>query len=167
MNIPQATLFIDPVRKLVNFFSAQGTGKSRGEIPWTPFTKELSKATIALVSTAGFYATGQDPFDVDSARGDESYRAFPSDIDPAELKIAHAHYNLSRVKKDTNVLLPIDRIHELVHDGIIGGFGPRIYSFGFGGGLTKEYIQPPDGTAHKLAKELLQEQVDFVLMVPA
>lgn len=167
VNIPKATLWIDPVRKIVNFITALGTRKSPGKVPWTPFTKDLAKSTVALVSTAGFYAEGQEPFDVYSARGDESYRAFPTDINPSKLKIAHEHYNLSRVKKDLNVLLPIDRLSELVADGVIGGIGPRIYSFGFGGGLTKEYIRHPDGTAHKLAKELLAEQVDFVLMVPA
>ena len=136
-------------------------------IPWTEFKTPLAESCLALVSTAGFYLDGDAPFDVDSARGDAGFRTIPSDIAADDLRIAHTHYSHARVKKDVNVLFPVDRLRELFQAGVIGRLAPSFYSFGFGGDLVEAFIGRPDGTAHQLAQALKAEQVDYVIMIPA
>ena len=152
---------------MVNTVASWPTRASDGEVPWTPFAKKLSESKMAVVTTAGLHMDGQEPFDVLAGKGDPSFRAFSSDFDKADLRIAHAHYSHARAEKDINVILPIDAMRQLVEQGVLGGLAPNFYSFGFGGGITKEYIEPPDGTAHQLADRLKEDQADFVLLVPA
>lgn len=134
---------------------------------WTPFEKDLSACRVGLLTTAGLYLEGQAPFDVDSAEGDASFRELPRDLDPARLRVAHAHFPHARFKKDPNVLFPIDRLRELVEEGVLGSLAENFFSFGFGAGLTKEYVDPEYGTAHVVAGKMREDRVDFVLLVPA
>lgn len=138
-----------------------------GEIPWTPITKPLHECRVALISTAGFYIDGDEPFDVDARDGDPSFRVFPSDVDPTTLRVAHTHYSHRYVDADHNSLLPLDRLRELEQAGVFSSLAPRTFSFGFSGKMTKELIDYPEGTAHALAKELGSDEVDVALMVPA
>lgn len=167
LNVTGASALVDPVRGLVNRLAAAPTRRRTDETPWAPFNKELAATRLAVVSTAGLYLEGQEPFDVDSARGDPTFRALPSDFDAAQIRIAHTHYPHTRAEQDLNVLLPIDRLRELVAAGALGGLAPNFYSFGFGGGLTRPYVEAPDGTAHELARLLMAQGADAALLVPA
>ncbi|MDD4649544.1 MAG: glycine/sarcosine/betaine reductase selenoprotein B family protein [Desulfoplanes sp.] len=161
---------VEAIAQPLNILSSLAVATHNDTIPWTPFTKPLGESCLALVSTAGFYMEGDIPFDVDSARGDASFRIIPSDCDKKKLKIAHTHYAHTRVEEDINVLFPLDRLHELVEAGVIGTLSPHFYSFGFGGNLTKEFIGGADGStgsAQELVQKLKAEDVDCVLMVPA
>lgn len=151
----------------INWASSKIVSTNNDDIPWTPFNKRLSESCLALVSTAGFYVDGDDPFDVDSARGDASFRTIPSSTAKEKLKIAHTHYSHTRVKEDINVLFPMDLLIELARANVIGMLSPNFYSFGFGGNLTKPFIGKPDGSAHQLVEKLKADSVDSVLMVPA
>ena len=71
------------------------------------------------------------------------------------------------IQKDINVLFPIDRLRELIEAKVIGKLASNFYSFGFGGNMTEEYIGESDGSAHQLAQELIADEVDYVIMVPA
>ena len=151
----------------LNWMTSLIVSTDNDDIPWTPFEKPLKESCLAVVSTAGFYLEDDEPFDVDSGRGDASFRTIPSNFARGKLKIAHTHYSHARVKEDINVLFPIDRLLELVEAKVIGKLSTNSYSFGFGGDLTQEYIGGPNGSAHQLAKKLKADEVDYVLMVPA
>ena len=151
----------------VNWMASQAVSTKNDDIPWTPFEKPLSESSLAMVGTGGFYLEGDEPFDVDSMRGDASFRTIPSDFDKKRLKIAHTHYSHARVNEDINVLFPIDRLLELAEAKVIGKLAPSFFSFGFGGNLTQEFIGPCDGSAHQLVQELKAGEVDCVLMAPA
>lgn len=151
----------------VNRMAGMAISANNDDIPWTPFKKSLAESSLALVSTAGFYLEGDEPFDVDSARGDAGFRTIPSDVDKSRLRIAHTHYSHARVKKDINVLFPLERFSELVEAKVIGRLAPSFYSFGFGGDLVKEFVGVPDGSARLLARKLQADGVDYVVMVPA
>ncbi len=151
----------------VNWMTSLIVSRDIDDIPWTPFKKPLTESCLAIVSTAGLYLEKDDPFDVDSARGDASFRTIPSNFDKESLRIAHTHYSHSRVKEDINVLFPVDHLLELVQANVIGKLATSIYSFGFGGDLTQEYINGPDGSAHLLVQKLKEDEVDYVIMVPA
>ncbi len=136
------------------------------EVPWTPFRKPLSTAVVSLVTTAGLYLEGQEPFDVDAATGDPGFRVLPRDLDVGRLRIAHTHYPQHRVRQDVNVIFPIERLREIAEEGGIGGLAPRLFSFGWSD-LTGEYIELPDGTAHQVARALRDDGVDAVILTPA
>jgi len=154
-------------RKPINWMVSLAVSTNNNDIPWTPFNKPLSESSLAIISTAGFYLEDDKPFDIDSALGDASYRIIPSDVTSDNLRIAHPHYSHTRVKKDLNVLFPIDRLRELFKAKVIGRLATNFYSFGFGGNMTEEYIGEPNGSAHQLLQELKADEVDYVLMVPA
>ena len=154
-------------RKPINWMVSLAVSTNNDDIPWTPFNKPLSESSLAIISTGGFYLEDDKPFDIDSALGDASYRIIPSDVTSENLKIAHPHYSHARVKKDLNVLFPIDHLQELFKAKVIGRLATNFYSFGFGGNMTKEYIGESNGSAHQLVQELKADDVDYVLMVPA
>ncbi len=151
----------------VNWMASLPVSTNNDDIPWTPFKKPLLESCLAIVSTAGFYLEDDEPFDIDSARGDASFRTIPSNFAKEKLKIAHTHYPHARVKEDINVLFPIDRLLELVEANVIGKLSTNFYSFGFGGDLIQAFIGETDGSAHQLAKKLKADEVDYVLMIPA
>ncbi len=152
-----------PINKLSGLMARS---KRERPTPWAPFTKKFPEARLAIVTTAGLHVEGDPPFDIDDVRGDATFREIPADVDPRRLRIAHAHYPHQRFLQDHNVILPLDRLHELVAAGALGGLSPRIFSFGWGGGLTREYIDPKTGTAHEVARRLQADGADFVLFVP-
>ncbi len=136
------------------------------DTPWTSFTGPLSETRVALVSTGGFYLPPDPPFDVDAPLGDATFRVIPSDVALSDLRIAHSHYGHQRAERDRNVVFPLDRLRELADDGVIGGIGPRAYSFGFTV-HTNELIDPATGSAHELARLLAEDGVHAVLFSPA
>lgn|SRR5579872_3497103 len=131
---------------------------SRRAIPYTPFTKDLSEATIALVSTAGVHLKSQQPYNVD---GDTSYREIPGDVDASDLTVTHTHYDTSQALEDINCVFPIDRLRELHRDGVIGGVAPM--HFGMMGYTLR--MQPVlDETAPEIARRIERSPTDAVLL---
>lgn len=154
----------------INWMASVAVSINNDDIPWAPFKKPLAECNLAMVSTGGFYLEGDEPFDVDSARGDAGFRTIPSNSAGEKIKVAHTHYSHARVNEDLNVLFPIDRLRELAESKVIGKLSRNFYSFGFGGNLTREFIGGEDGSggsAHKLVEKLKADDVDCVLMVPA
>ncbi len=109
--------------------------------PFTLPSKLLSASRVSMVSFAGVYRKGQKPFStapgpVSSAlramrfrdRGDWSVRQVPTDCDPAELGIAHAHYDHSEADEDVNCVFPLARLIELEMEGLIGECAPMHFS---------------------------------------
>ncbi len=142
-------------------------------IPFTRPRKPISESRISLVTTGGLYRRGHDePFDQDRERrepawGDPSYRAIPTDVDLAELAVGHLHINPDDPSADPNILLPIDRIKELVADGKVGSLGARAYSFmGYQG-----FPADPSGWKKIYGPEVLAalqaDRVDALLLTSA
>ena len=126
--------------------------------PWTPFTKPLSEAKIAALTTGGIYVEGQPAFDVN---GDWSYREIPLDTPMECFRVAHTHYDIAGVAEDVDAVLPIHRLLELEAAGIIGE--AQNPTFGFMG-----YIPDPSGlmetTGPEVAERLREEDVDGVVI---
>ncbi len=154
------------VRGLVNAAMGPTAPNLSGDVPWTPLTKPLADCTVGLISTAGFYQPGDEPFDVDAPDGDPSFREIPMAVDPKSLAIAHTHYPNRYAEEDPNVLLPLDHLLELADAGLFR-LAPRLFSFGFGGALTGTYVKEPENTAHQVARKLQEDGVDLALLVPA
>ncbi len=151
---------------LVNRAAGLAAPDLTGEIPWCASRRPIAESRLAVISTAGFYLEGDRPFDVDALEGDTSFRVLPSNLDPAALRIAHAHYPHRWVNEDINVLLPIDHLRRLEEAGVVR-LAPRFFSFGYGGQQVRGYVAPQTGTAHQVARLLREDEVDLALLVPA
>lgn len=131
---------------------------ARRAIPYTPFDRDLSDTTIALVSTAGVHLKTQEPYNVD---GDGSYRVIPSDTDVADLMVTHTHYDHSAADQDINVVFPIERLRELVAEGTIKGLNTEFFGMM---GYTLKMKQVLDETGPEIAKKLERSATDLVLL---
>ena len=130
------------------------------EIPWTT-PKPLDESRVAIVTTAGLRVESN----ADWNAGDQGFTQIPHDAE--NLTLAHYSPNFDRVGwvLDKNVVFPIDRLHELAEDGIIGSVANTHISFmGAQPDHTLETIRQDSGPA---AAELLSDdEVDLVLLTP-
>ena len=131
---------------------------ARRAIPYTPFDRELSDTTIALVSTAGVHLKTQEPYNTD---GDGSYRVIPSDTNVADLMVTHTHYDHTAADRDINVVFPIERLRELVADGTIKGLNTEFFGMM---GYTLKMKQVLDETGPEIAKKIERSATDLVLL---
>ena len=134
-------------------------------VPWAPLSKPLSSSRVALVSSAGFVAPGQDRFDERIQGGDPSFREIPDDVDLFSLADCHRSrsFDHSGMHRDPNLALPIDRLRELVHSGRVGQANRRHISFM--GSLTATGVFVRD-TAPAAARLLAEDGVEASLLVP-
>lgn len=137
-----------------------------GSPPWALFSKPLTHCRIALVTTAGVHCKGDPPFNMDDKDGDPTYRIIPHNTPREALCITHDYYNHRDADKDVNIVLPLERLQELVEEQIIGAAAPFHYSFmGHIDGLHISRLLST--TAPEVARRLKQEQVDAVVLTPA
>lgn len=132
--------------------------------PFVPARRALPMLNLALISSAGAYIDGTEPFDISAPGGDTGFREIPTEVGAEDLRFSARGYDPAAVESDLNALLPIDRLFEFAGNGIIGQLNPVFWSFsGF----------VPD--AERLVKELVPKLVDRVkgyevqaaLLVPA
>ncbi len=119
----------------------------------------LSQRKIAIVSSAGLFRRGTEPF-----RGrDSDYRIIPGDTAWQDLLTSHISVNFDRtgLQEDWNVAFPLDRLRELMAEGVVGVLADTHYSFM--GAADPLGMEPH---AHELAGRLKQDEVDSVLLTP-
>ena len=135
------------------------------DAPWTPVTKPLNKATIALVTTAGVHHRGQEPFDMKDPDGDPSYRIIDLKKPLSGLMITHDYYDHSDADKDINIVFPVERLKEFEREGLVGRLAEVHY--GFMGHITGRHRDRLVGkNAPEIAQALKNAQVDIVLLTP-
>lgn len=134
-----------------------------GAIPFTPLTKELSECTVALITTCGIHLPSQERFNMESRRGDPTYREFDWSEIRQGYMISHSHYNNSSVLDDINVALPGDRMNALAQRGIIKALHPVVYSFM---GFILDTRPLTSKFAPEVAGKLAEDGVDIALITP-
>ncbi len=130
-----------------------------------PLQKPLSESKVALVTTAGLHLNTDKPFSKLFLVSDCSYREIPSDVDPRNLQITHTseEFDQSGAIQDLNVVLPIDRMKDLLKKGKIGAINHRHFSFM--GSLPRTGALR-NKTAPALARSLKEDGVDIVFLTP-
>jgi D-proline reductase (dithiol) PrdB len=127
----------------------------------TPFVaaRAPSTARVAIISTAGLHRRVDRPFAV----GEAGYRVIPNDTDAADLVMSHISTNFDRTgfQLDINMVLPIERLEELVEEGFIESVAAYHYSFM---GATDPAAMETE--ARNLAGLLRQDRVSCALLVP-
>jgi D-proline reductase (dithiol) PrdB len=119
----------------------------------------LTERRIAIVSSAGLFRRGTEPF-----RGrDADYRVIPGNIGWEDLLTSHISVNFDRtgLQEDWNVAFPRDRLKELADERAIGSVADTHYSFM---GASDPLQMEPHARA--LAGRLKEDYVDSVLLAP-
>ncbi len=133
-------------------------------VPLARLKKSLSEARLSFVSSAGVQPVGTLPFDVAHPVGDYSFRRVPSAATPAELEIHQIKYPTHGALKDLNVIFPIERLQELVAEGVIGSLAPNFFSF-IGYQMDPERFERT--LAEDIADAVIAEGADAALLCPA
>ena len=134
-------------------------------VPWTPVTKALGSSTIALVTTAGVHHRDQPPYDMHDHDGDPSFRELDFGRPLDSLMITHDYYDHADADRDLNVVLPVDRLRDLVAAGDLGGIARLGY--GFMGHITGSHLEAlKRRSAPEVAARLKKARVDAVLLAP-
>jgi len=142
-------------------------------IPFTPLRKRLDQCRFGLVTSGGLYhVRREEPFDQQGERtnpawGDPSFRTLPVDMDLADVGVSHLHINHADILADPNILLPIQRFHELVGEGRVGEVAPHAYSFMGYQGFPSDLSGWTDTHGPAVRDRLLAEGVDCVLLTTA
>jgi D-proline reductase (dithiol) PrdB len=126
--------------------------------PWVA-GPPLNKRRIAIVSTAALNLRSDAVYQ----RDETSYRIIPGEVDPGEVVMSHSSVNFDRTgfQQDLNVCFPLQRLHELAREGVIGS----VASFHF----TVSGAPHPgelEGSARAIARTMRTDGVDTVLLVP-
>ena len=135
---------------------------SRKCVPFTPYERELSRATVALVTAGGIHKKDQEPFNIADELGDLTFRIIPGDAPAADLMVTHHHYDHSDADRDINVVFPIDRLRELVGEGFIAGVAREHIGFM---GYTMQLKRMYEETAPQIAEQIdKKSRADLVVL---
>ena len=153
-----------PLRKidpLSRFFLKLYRGERYKTCPHTPLRLPLNECRVALITTAGFFLDGQEPF----KNGDCSYREIPNPTQTQALKNGHksAAYDERGIETDPNLAFPLDRFKELAAEGKIGSLNRRHFSFM--GSITKPHRLITQ-SAPEVAQTLKTDGVDVAFLTP-
>ncbi len=135
---------------------------SRKCVPFTPYERELSRATVALVTAGGVHRKDQPPFNIADELGDLTYRIIGGEDDTADLMVTHHHYDHSDADRDINVILPLDPLRELAQEGFIGAVAREHIGYM---GYTMQLKQMYEMTAPQIAEEIdKKSRADIVIL---
>jgi D-proline reductase (dithiol) PrdB len=120
----------------------------------------LKDRRVALVTTAGLHKRDDQPFQRNQI---DLYRVIPGNVKPNELVMSHmaTSFDRSGFQRDCNVVFPLDRLREMVSEGLIGGLADFHYSFGTPVSVEKMRI-----AAREIADLFMKDNVNAVLLFP-
>jgi D-proline reductase (dithiol) PrdB len=153
----------------------QGEAARKGDLaayPWivnrrAPFTaarRSLPMLNLALISSAGAYIDGTEPFDVESPDGDTTFREIPREIEAEDLLFCARGYDDAQVRADLNAQIPLDRFQEFERNGVLGQLNPVWWSCC---GFIPDAGKVVDTLAASLADRLRASEVQAALLIPA
>lgn len=132
--------------------------------PFMPVRRALPMLNLGLVSSAGAYIDGTEPFDLESKDGDLNYREIPVEVEATDLRFAAKGYDPNAVTEDRNVQIPIDRLLEYEANAVIGSLNNVWWS-------VSSHIPNAERVATELgtqiAERLHRYEVQAALLIPA
>lgn len=132
--------------------------------PFQPARRALPMLNLALITSAGAYLDGTDPFDLDATGGDVNFREIPVEIEAQDLLYSARGYDPAAVNQDMNALIPIERLFEFESNGIIGQLNQVFWSFC---GFIPDAARLNDEMLPRLVERILRYEVQAALLVPA
>jgi len=132
--------------------------------PFTPARRALPMLNLALLTSAGAYIDGTDPFDAGAPDGDLSFREIPIEIEAEDLRWAARGFDPAAVREDINAQVPIARLQEFAGNGIIGQLNPVFWSLC---GFVPDAARLAEETLPRLVERVVRYEVQAALLVPA
>ena len=132
--------------------------------PFTPLRRALPLLNLALISSAGAYIDGTEPFDLASKDGDTNFREIPIEVEAEDLRYAAKGYDPKFVQEDRNSQVPIDRLREYEGNAVIGHLNDCWWSL-------SPYIPNAAKVATEIVPNMVERlkryQVQAALLIPA
>lgn len=132
--------------------------------PLTTVKRALPMMNLALISSAGAYIDGSEPFDLDSRDGDLTVREIPVEVEAADIRYAAKGYDPAAVEQDRNAQIPIDRLLEYQANAVIGALNNVWWS-------VSSHLPNAARVAEELgphiAERLERYEVQAALLIPA
>jgi glycine reductase len=127
-----------------------------------PAIKDLSKATIALVTSGGIVPKGNpDRIESSSATKFGEYDITGvDDLTEETYETAHGGYDPVYANQDSDRVVPVDVMREFEREGVIGKLHNKFYST-TGNGTA---VASSKKFAEEIAKRLIADEVDAVLL---
>jgi hypothetical protein len=119
---------------------------------------------LALISSAGAYIDGTEPFDTTSRDGDASVREIPVEVGAEDLRYAARGYDPAAILQDRNVQIPIERLLEHQANNVIGSLNNVWWSLN---GFIPNARLVADSIVPKMVERLQRYEVQAALLIPA
>lgn len=132
--------------------------------PFVPARRALPMLNLALITSAGAYIDGTDPFETGAADGDMNFREIPVEIEAEDLRYCARGYDPTAVQQDMNALIPITRLFEFEANGIIGQLNPVFWSFC---GFIPDAARMVEEMLPRLTERVRRYEVQAALLIPA
>src|SRR5438309_2081481 len=132
--------------------------------PFVPSRSALPMLNLALISSAGAYLDGTEPFDVNAPDGDLTFREIPTEIEAADMRFAARGYDSAPVNQDMNAQVPLARLAEFTSNGVIGQLSPAFWSFS---GFIPNAARLTEEMLPKLVERVRRYEVQAALLIPA
>jgi D-proline reductase (dithiol) PrdB len=132
--------------------------------PFTPARRALPMLNLALISSAGAFIDGTEPFDRDARGGDTSLREIPVEVEAEDLRFTSWGYDGRAVEEDMNAQVPVRRLQEFESNGIIGKLNPVYWSFM---GFIPDASRVVQELVPKLVERVMRYEVQAALLIPA
>lgn len=132
--------------------------------PFTPVRRALPMMNLALITSAGAYIDGTEPFDIVSRDGDVNFREIPIEVEASDLRYSARGYDPKAVQQDRNAQIPVDRLLEYEANAVIGRLNETWWSLSSyipNARLVAEELVP------KMAERLARYEVQAALLIPA
>jgi D-proline reductase (dithiol) PrdB len=132
--------------------------------PFTPLQRALPMLNLALITSAGAYIDGTEPFDLESKDGDLNFREIPVEVEAEDLLYSAKGYDVTAVKTDRNSQIPVDRLMEYEANGVIGKLNNVWWSLS---SYIPNAALVASDLAPRIADRLVHYEVQAALLVPA
>jgi D-proline reductase (dithiol) PrdB len=129
---------------------------SRSCIPYTPLKRDLKECRVGLVTTSGAYVEGMEPF----TDNDLTFRLIPTETDTRKIRFVPGHFDTSKGAVDSNIMLPLDRMREMLSAGDIR----KLTDFHVSMGLTTELRKLKEQVSWEIAEAVMKMRPDVVVL---
>ncbi len=132
--------------------------------PFVPARRALPMLNLALITSAGIYIDGTEPFETNKQGGDTNFREIPVEVEAEDFRFAGRGYDMRAVEQDINSQVPIKRLFEFEGNGIIGQLNPVFWSFS---GYITDASRLVEEMIPQLVARVKRYEVQAALLVPA
>jgi len=136
------------------------------EVPFTPLRTPLSRARVALITTAAPFQpeAGEQGPGAPYNAGAKFYQVYSASTESQpDLRISHVGYDrLHTSAADINTYFPLPRVKEAVTAGRIGALAPRFH----GAPTNRSHRVTTETDAPELLRRCREDEVDAVVLVP-